>query len=141
MPSTTRLAWVPAIFVVLLVPSFARQASPTDTRSERNVPSVHVQSSLVLVDVITQDAKTGLPVRDLKREDFRIFNDRGEVSIESFDAASHYQTRPIVVWLTVLVAGILPGRKHGFGQPSNNWTRPTPSELYSGAITAKSAST
>jgi hypothetical protein len=86
----------------LVVPCIARQAPTTNTHPEVKVPAVHVQSSLVLVDVITQDPKSGMPVRNLKREDFRIFNDRREVSIESFDTGSHYQTRPIVVWLTVL---------------------------------------
>jgi len=33
-------------------------------------PTIRVQSSLVLVDVITQDRKSGLPVRDFKNEDF-----------------------------------------------------------------------
>ena len=33
-------------------------------------PTMRVQSSLVLVDVINQDPKSGLPVRDFKKEDF-----------------------------------------------------------------------
>jgi hypothetical protein len=35
-------------------------------------PTIRVQSSLVLVDVISQDPKSGLPVRDFKKEDFRL---------------------------------------------------------------------
>jgi hypothetical protein len=39
-------------------------------------PTIRVQSSLVLVDVISQDPKSGLPVRDFKKEDFRLFDNR-----------------------------------------------------------------
>lgn len=62
--------------------------------------TIRVQTSLVLVDVISQDPKTGLPVRDFKKQDFRIFNDRKEVSITAFDAGA--DTRPIIVWLVVI---------------------------------------
>src|SRR5690242_14491611 len=43
-------------------------------------PTIRVQSSLVLVDVLGQDRKSGLPVRDFKREDFRLFDNRHEVT-------------------------------------------------------------
>jgi hypothetical protein len=63
---------------------------------------IEVRSSLVLVDVITQDSKNGLPVRDFRKEDFRIFDDRNEVPIASFDAGALYSTRPFVIWLAVI---------------------------------------
>src|ERR1700732_3395626 len=55
-------------------------------------PTIRVQSSLVLVDVIGQDLKSGLPVRDFKKEDFRIFDNRHEVRIATFDAGARYDT-------------------------------------------------
>src|ERR1700674_4339162 len=58
-----------------------------------------VQSSLVLVDVISQDLKSGLPVRDFKKADFRMFDNRHEVRIATFDAGA--DTRPIALWLVV----------------------------------------
>jgi hypothetical protein len=61
-----------------------------------------VQSSLVLVDVITQDPRTGLPVRDFKKEDFRMFDNQHEVRIVTFDAGARYDTRPITLWLVVI---------------------------------------
>jgi hypothetical protein len=64
--------------------------------------TIRVQSSLVLVDVISQDAKTGLPVRDFKKEDFRLFDNLHEVRIATFDAGARYDTRPITLWLVVI---------------------------------------
>jgi hypothetical protein len=63
-------------------------------------PVIRAQSSLVLVDVIGQDAKTGLPVRDFRKEDFHIFDDGREVPIATFDTGA--DTKPVIVWLTVI---------------------------------------
>ncbi len=65
-------------------------------------PTLRVQSSLVLVDVISQDPKSGLPVRDFKKEDFRVFDNGHEVQIATFDMGTHHDTRPISLWLAVL---------------------------------------
>lgn len=65
-------------------------------------PTIRVQSSLVLVDVISKDPKTGLPVRDFKKEDFRVFDNRQEVPITTFSAGAHNDTRPITLWMVVI---------------------------------------
>jgi hypothetical protein len=65
-------------------------------------PTIRVQSSLVLVDVISQDRKSGLPVRDFKKEDFRLFDNQREVRISTFDAGAQQDTRPITLWLVVI---------------------------------------
>ncbi len=65
-------------------------------------PTIRVQSSLVLVNVISQDGKSGLPVRNFKKEDFRLFDNRHEVRIATFDAGERYDTRPITLWLVVI---------------------------------------
>jgi hypothetical protein len=62
--------------------------------------TIRVQTSLVLVDVISQDSKSGLPIRDFQIEDFRIFNDGKEVPIKAFEAVAN--TRPVIVWLVVI---------------------------------------
>ena len=62
--------------------------------------AIRVQSSLVLIDVISQ-GKDGLPVRDFKKEDFRVFDDHQEVSISTFAAGAH-DSRPIILWLVTL---------------------------------------
>jgi hypothetical protein len=63
-------------------------------------PTFRVQSSLVLVDVISQELKSGLPVRGFTKEDFRVFDTRHEVRIATFDAGA--DTRPIALWLVVI---------------------------------------
>ena len=65
-------------------------------------PTIRVQSSLVLVDVITQDRKSGLPVRDFKKGDLRLFDNRHEVRVATFDAGARYDTRSITLWLVVI---------------------------------------
>jgi len=79
--------------VVLSFPWSLGVAQPSPQASSA-APTIRVESSLVLVDVITEDPKNGLPVRDLRREDFRMFNDRQEVPISAFDAGARYDTRP-----------------------------------------------
>jgi len=64
------------------------------------VTTIRVQSSLVLVDVISQNLKSGLPIRDFKKEDFRVFDNGHQVRIGTFDAGA--DTRPISLWLVVI---------------------------------------
>jgi hypothetical protein len=72
----------------------------TVVAASAQAPTIRVQSSLVLVDVISQDLKSGLPIRDFKKEDFRIFDNRHEVPIATFDAGA--DMRPIALWLVVI---------------------------------------
>jgi len=69
--------------------------------ASQEAAAIRVQSSLVLIDVISQDPKNALPVRDFKKEDFRVFDNRQEVPITTFAAGAH-DTRPIVLWLVVI---------------------------------------
>jgi len=64
--------------------------------------TIRVDSSLVLVDVITQDQKTALPLMDLKKEDFQVVDNDTERAILSFDVGSRYGTRPISLWFVVI---------------------------------------
>ena len=64
-------------------------------------PTIRVDSSLVLVDVITQDAKA-LPALGLKKEDFQVFDNGSDMPIRSFDVGARYATRPIALWLVVI---------------------------------------
>jgi hypothetical protein len=76
--------------------------APQQVPAPEQAPSIRVQSSLVLVDVFSRDRKSGLPVRDFKKEDFRLFDNRHEVRIATFDAGSRYDTRPITLWFVVI---------------------------------------
>jgi hypothetical protein len=82
-----------ALVLFLISGSFAQ---------EPRQPTIRVQSSLVLVDVISQHPKNGLPVPDFQKEDFRVLDDGHEVSIASFDAGARFNTRPVILWLVVI---------------------------------------
>lgn len=86
--------------------SFLALFYSAQVRSQESRPSeggtVRVQSSLVLVDVIAQDLKSGLPRRELKKGDFRLFDNRREVTIRTFDAGAEHDTRPIILWMVVI---------------------------------------
>jgi hypothetical protein len=53
------------IFILQLLVVGLPQTAPTSQTT------IHVDSSLALVDVITQDAKTVLPLKDLKKREVR----------------------------------------------------------------------
>jgi hypothetical protein len=63
---------------------------------------IEVESPFVLVDVITQDTKTALPVISMKKEDFRVFDNGSEMPIQSFDVGARYAVRPITLWFAVI---------------------------------------
>jgi len=87
------------VFVWLLLPATVAQ----HTEQSPAAPStIRVGSSLVLVDVISQDPKSGLPIRDFKKEDFQVFDNGHEVPISSFDSGTGYDTRRVALWLVVL---------------------------------------
>ena len=75
------------------------KAYPTASSPEAKI---RVETSLVLVDVISESSRTGMPARDLKKEDFRVLDNDHEVAIDTFDAGVRYDTRPVIVWLVVI---------------------------------------
>jgi hypothetical protein len=80
-------------------------ALPCFSQTNGRIPTFRVDSSLTLVDVIAENAKTGLRTRelltDLRREDFRIFDNGHEMPIDTFDVGAENTTRPIALWLIV----------------------------------------
>jgi VWFA-related protein len=73
------------------VPSFAQQAQPqpppsADAQAQEKPPgsSIRVTSELVLANVVVRDKKGNL-VRDLKKEDFTLFEDGKKQQISTFD--------------------------------------------------------
>ena len=83
---------------------FAVFVSPTLSAQQPAIPAptIRVQSSLVLVDVITKDRNSGLPIQYFQKKDFRLFDNRREVPITTFDAGAWFDTRPITLWLVVI---------------------------------------
>lgn len=86
---------------ICFVAVFASLPLPAQ-QSSVPAPTIRVQSSLVLVDVITQSRESGLPVRDFKKEDFRLFDNAHEVRIATFDSGARYDTRAVTLWLVVI---------------------------------------
>jgi hypothetical protein len=79
--------------------------SVASSQEPPQVPTFRVDAHLVLVDVVAENAKNKLRTRalltDLKREDFRIFDNGREMPIRSFDIGAYHETRPIALWLIV----------------------------------------
>lgn len=80
----------------------SQTASGSVQAPSADVPTFHTQSQLVLVDVLAHDLKTGLPVKDLKRAAFRVFDDKREVPIATFDSGAHGSIRPLALWFIVI---------------------------------------
>jgi hypothetical protein len=100
---------VASICFLIVCTSFSIHSQQSQPSTQ--APIIRVQSSLVLVDVITQDRKTGLPIRDFKKDDFHLFDNRREVPITTFDAGARYDTRAVTLWFVVICnEGGLPKR-------------------------------
>ena len=96
-----------AMFTVLVSASSLGQSSDGSVAvAPAQAPACSVPASrdrsLALVNVVVQDAKTGVPVTTLKREDFRVFDNRHEVSISNFASGANLKTRPVALWLVVI---------------------------------------
>ncbi len=79
------------------------QEAPSVTHSPHSAEiTLHSSTNLVLVDVIARNAKSGLPDKTLKRDDFQIFDDGRPVSIKTFDSGAQFSTRPLALWFVVL---------------------------------------
>jgi len=71
----------------LSAPSFAQQSQPQSPAGAQTQPSrseIRVTSELVLANVVVRDKKRNL-VRDLKKEDFTLFEDGKKQNISTFD--------------------------------------------------------
>ena len=104
-----------------------------------DLSTIRVESRLVLVDVIpeAQDTKLHSPalITDLTREDFRLFDNRAEMPIASFDAGTMRNTQPIALWLIVQCPqGFLPGWASDFLKGDAHLLRPALAHLDSNDV-------
>jgi len=94
-------------FALSMIATACLHALPQTAASDSSIPTFTASSDLVLVDVIPEYTKTELRSRsitlatDLKREEFRIFDNDKEMPISSFDVGSEHTTRPVALWLIV----------------------------------------
>jgi hypothetical protein len=83
-------------------PTTAPVSSKEATPPSEETPVFHASTSLVLVDVLTQDSETGLPLNELKKDDFRLLDNGHQVSILTFGSGAHFGTRPIALWFVMI---------------------------------------
>jgi hypothetical protein len=81
--------------------SFCAATASSQTEPTQ-APVIRVDSSLVLVDIITQNTKTALLIMGLKKQDFRVFDNDAEQFVQTFDAGALYSARPIALWLVMI---------------------------------------
>ncbi len=87
------------ISLVVLFGLFLGFTNFTVTAQER--PTFHSSSSLVLIDVIAQDKKTGASFDQLKLDDFEVFDNDHPVKLTSLDQGD-MQMRPLSLWFVVI---------------------------------------
>ena len=78
----------------------------------------HAKAQLVLVDIFARDPNSGLPLKTLTREDFRIFDNKHQVPIATFDGGASYDTHPVALWLIVICNE---GNKGTQGELASGW--------------------
>jgi hypothetical protein len=77
---------------------------PQSPNSAQTHKRLHSEFSLLWCwsIVISKDPKSGLPIRNFKKADFRLFDNGHNARISTFDAGARNDTRPIAVWLVVI---------------------------------------
>jgi hypothetical protein len=100
-----RRAVLLAAFVLVPASLFLLGQTNQAPEQQPELPTFRAESRLVLVDVVPEyerkDLHTKALLTDLKREDFRVFDNGKEVPISTFDAGMTHSTRPIALWLIV----------------------------------------
>jgi Ca-activated chloride channel family protein len=112
--STIRAAVIGLTFSFLLVISALAQQNPTSNqeRPRRAMPAesepqdvIKVDTDLVPLDIVATDAK-GRLVRDLKKEDFKLFEDGVERTIAAFNVEKvEGSPRPVAIVFAIDVSG------------------------------------
>ncbi|HEY6764787.1 MAG TPA: hypothetical protein VI386_08440 [Candidatus Sulfotelmatobacter sp.] len=99
------IPWRNASLVLAMVPCVCIAAFSQTSPQDSDRLTFRIKTQLVLVDVIAEYDQTQVHTRalltDLKREDFRVFDNRKEIPIHSFDVGATGGTRPIALWLIV----------------------------------------
>jgi hypothetical protein len=63
---------------------------------------IRVDTSLVTVDVVVEDKKTGEPIKELAKEDFLLRNDGKPTDISSFNRGKDQNLRPLQLWFVLV---------------------------------------
>ncbi len=109
----------PAGFLMLMAFWLATLVSAQNSaNASGNITVFHAKAHLVLVDVFARDPASGLPLKTLQREDFRIFDNKQQMPLASFDGGASYDTHPVALWLVVICNE---GNKGPTGELASGW--------------------
>ncbi len=64
-------------------------------------PTIRTTTSLVVVDVLAEDKRTGEPIKSLEQEDFLLRDDGKPVPITTFNSGKNQNLRPIQLWFVL----------------------------------------
>jgi hypothetical protein len=107
--------------------SFARVLAKQEAAvtSGAQTRSIKTTTSLVLVDAMAEDKKSGAPVGDLRQDDFQLRDNGKPVSISSFNRGKDQKLRPIQLWFVLLCNEELHtqmgGRRRGQVESTEQW--------------------
>jgi hypothetical protein len=92
---------------------------------QANPPAIQSSVSLVLVDTLAEDKKTGTPLEGLQQSDF-ILKDNGKlIPISSFQRGKDQKLRPIQLWFVLMcneeVHTQVAGRRRGSVETTGQW--------------------
>jgi hypothetical protein len=65
-------------------------------------PPIRTTTSLVMIDVLVEDKKTGEPVKDLEKDDFVVRDNGKAVAITTFNSGKDQNLRPIQLWFVLV---------------------------------------
>ena len=77
-------------------------AAITAAAGSGQTPTIRTTTSLVLVDALVQDRRTGVPIEELQRDDFVLRQDGRVVEISSFNRGKDLKLRPVQLWFVVM---------------------------------------
>jgi len=93
--------WRRLILVFVGFAVFVSPAQQSGQSGSAQTPTSSASSTMMFAEVIAQQGH-GLPLRQLTKEDFRLYNDRHEAQVAWFRSGARFEARPIALWLTVL---------------------------------------
>jgi hypothetical protein len=129
LKTPNRVGFLLAIVFIGIVVSagIARVAATQDAVATNGAQtrSIKTTTSLVLVDAMAEDKKSGAPVEDLQQDDFQLRDNGKAVSISSFNRGKDHKLRPIQLWFVLLCNEELHtqmgGRRRGQVESTEQW--------------------
>jgi hypothetical protein len=106
----------------IIAPVSGNQEAATNGEQTR---SIKTTTSLVLVDAMAEDKKSGAPVDDLQQDDFQLRDNGKVVPISSFNRGKDQNLRPVQLWFVLLCNEELHtqmgGRRRGQVESTEQW--------------------